>query len=272
VHTAIATANYMRMNEVTEAVLDRFTYKAIIPENTNTYSQLLIDKTYSVTMGNPEVFDKKIHFDQIAFLNSIIKNKNKDLQIDIPDTVYFMKNIIVNRFVGEMRKHEPKYFVSPRKLAKLSDFIRASALLHNRFEAQLEDVADMHLALCTLNSYVCVKTKDKSERDLYLDAYRQTMSHFNMTGGLQQIEFLLNVRNALSELRKNPANKEKLLLRKGLLDNIFGMFLKIFPNRSEPNKEELSPELLKKGVFELQPAVSEVGELRDGILKEFKDL
>jgi MoxR-like ATPase len=272
IHTAIATANYMRMNEVTEAVLDRFTYKAIIPENSNTYSQLLIDKTYSVTMGNPEFFDKKIHFDQIIYLNDIIKNKNKDLKIEIPDTVYFMKNIIVNRFVGEMKKYEPKFFISPRKLAKLSDFIRANALLSNRLEAQLEDIADMHLALCTLNRYVSVKTKDKSERDLYLDVYRQTMTHFNVTGGLQQIEFLLNVRNVLFEMRKNPANKESLLKRKGLLDNILGMILKIFPNRNERNKEELTPELLKKSVFELEPVVSEVSELKDGILKEFKDL
>jgi hypothetical protein len=259
------------MNEVTEAVLDRFTYKAIIPESTNTYSQLQIDKTYSVTMGNPEFFDKKIHFDQIIYLNDIIKNKNKDLRIEIPDTVYFMKNIIVNRFVGEMRKHDPKFFISPRKLAKMSDFIRANTLLNNRFEAQLEDIADMHLALCTLNSYVSVKTKDKSESELYLDTYRQTINHFNITGALQQIEFLLNARSVLFEIRKNPANKENLLQRKGLLENIFGMILKMFPNRNEQNKE-ITPELLRKSIFELEPAVSEVSELKDGILREFKDL
>jgi hypothetical protein len=53
VHTAVATANYMRMNEVTEAVLDRFTYKAIIPEDNNVYNQLLIDQTYSSSRGRP---------------------------------------------------------------------------------------------------------------------------------------------------------------------------------------------------------------------------
>ena len=271
VHTAIATANYMRMNEVTEAVLDRFTYKAIIPESSNTYYQLLIDKVYSDTMGNPEFSGKKIHFDQIIYLNGIIKNKNKDLRIEIPDTVYYMKNIIVNRFVGEMRKHDPKFFISPRKLAKLSDFIRANALLNNRLEVRLDDLADMHLALCTLNSYVSVKTKDKSERDLYLDVYRQTMTHFNVTGGIQQIEFLLNARSVLQDLRKNPANKENLFKQKGVLDNIFRLILKVFPNRNSQN-DELTPELLKKGILELEPAVSEVDELKDGILKEFKDL
>jgi len=72
VHTAIATANYMRMNEVTEAVLDRFTYKSIIPEDQNVYSQLLIDHTYAFTMGEPVYTDKKVYFDQVLYLNDII--------------------------------------------------------------------------------------------------------------------------------------------------------------------------------------------------------
>ena len=93
VHTAIATANYMRMNEVTEAVLDRFTYKSIIPENTNVYSQLLIDHTYSFSRGKPVEPEKKISFNQILYLSDIIKNKNRSIKIEIPDFIYFMKNV-----------------------------------------------------------------------------------------------------------------------------------------------------------------------------------
>jgi MoxR-like ATPase len=81
VHTAVATANYMRMNEVTEAVLDRFTYKAIIPEDNNVYNQLLIDQTYSSSRGRPVEPEKKIYFNQILFLHDIITNKHRDIKV-----------------------------------------------------------------------------------------------------------------------------------------------------------------------------------------------
>ena len=75
VHTAIATANYMRMNEVTEAVLDRFPFKSIIPEDHHVYSQLLIDHTYSFTKGEAVDTEKKIPFTQIIFLRYRQKRK-----------------------------------------------------------------------------------------------------------------------------------------------------------------------------------------------------
>jgi len=96
VHSAIATANYMRMNEVTEAVLDRFAYKSIIPEDNNVYRQLLIDHTYAFSKGKPVEPEKKIYFNQILYLSDIIRNNSKETVIEIPDFVYFMKNTIVN--------------------------------------------------------------------------------------------------------------------------------------------------------------------------------
>ncbi|HPS86690.1 MAG TPA: AAA family ATPase, partial [Spirochaetota bacterium] len=95
VHTTIATANYMRMNEVTEAVLDRFTYKSIIPEDNNVYNQLLIDQTYTISRGKPTEPDKKIFFNQILFLHDIITNKNRDIKVEVPEFIYFMKNVFV---------------------------------------------------------------------------------------------------------------------------------------------------------------------------------
>ena len=73
IHSAIATANYMRLNEVTEAVLDRFIYKAIIPEDDDMYNRLLIDQAYAARKGKPENPKDKIPFDQIMYLQNIIK-------------------------------------------------------------------------------------------------------------------------------------------------------------------------------------------------------
>ena len=271
VHTAVATANYMRLNEVTEAVLDRFTYKAIIPENSNSYTQFLIDRTYESTRGNPSYSEKKINFDQILYLTDVIKNRSKDLRIDFPDIIYFMKNVVVNRFVGEMRKHDQGYFISPRKTAKLSDFLRANALMNNRFEVLVEDLGEMYIPLCTANSYISVKAKDKSERDVFLDTFRQTMTHFSVSGAFNQAEFLLNVRRLFQEMKENPAGRDVILQQKGLIDGLVGILKRLFPGRTRAD-DSVSVESLKRSVMELNPAVAEIEELKQGILVDYRDI
>jgi len=272
IHTAIATANYMRMNEVTEAVLDRFTYKSIIPENYNLYNQLMIDHTYEQTAGIPQDNKGGVYFEQILFLTDIIKNKNKEIKIVTPDLIYFIKNILINKFVGEMRKNDSNFFISPRKQAKISDYLRASALSHNRFEVTLEDLQEMYLCLCTLNSFISVKSKDKSEKDIFNDLYQQTMIHLNASGAIPQIEFLLKIRNIFDELRANPEKKESILAKKGLGYFFKDLILKIFPHKQKSTKEdqeELTIDSLKKHLSELQPVVEEVRNLKDGLIQEY---
>lgn len=272
VHTTIATANYMRMNEVTEAILDRFTYKAIIPEDANVYHQLLIDHTYQFSGGVPVEPDRKVYFNHILQMHDIIRNRNRDVRVETPDFIYFMKNVLINKFVSEMRKSDYNYFLSPRKVAKIGDFLRASAIMHGRLTVTDEDLKEMYLALCTLNSFVSVKAKDKSEVDVYLDTYQQTMVHFNATNAISQIEFLLNVRRILQEIREDPDKRDAILARKGILQGLLNLFKKIFPSRRNAEDEALTVEALKKNVLDLNPAVEEVAELKAGILKDYADI
>ena len=272
VHTAIATANYMRMNEVTEAVLDRFTYKSIIPEDSNVYNQFLIDQTYTVSRGKPAEPEKRIFFNQILFLNEIITNKHREIKVEVPEFIYFMKNVLVTKFISEMRKTDQNFFISPRKQAKLSDFLRASSLVNNRFIANMDDVRDMYLALCTLNSYASIKNLDKSEKDLFHDVYQKTLNHFKATGALSQIEFLLNVRTVFEEIKNNPDKRESILKKSTLFDNIKNLLKLVFTGKRRDEEEEITLESLKKSVFEISSSVEEVNELKNGILREYREL
>jgi MoxR-like ATPase len=272
VHTAIATANYMRMNEVTEAVLDRFSFKSIIPEDPNTYTQLLIDHTYAFSRGKPIEPEKRISFTQILYVSDIIRNNNKNIRIEIPDFVYFMKNVIINKFMSEMRKSEYNFFISPRKQSKTADFLRASAILDGRYEVNMDDVKNMYLTLCTLNSYISVKAKDKSEKDVFLDIYQQTMIHFNTTGAIQQAEFLLSMRKIFQEIRENPEKLEILREAKGILQSLRNLFKKIFPSRTKVEDENITIETLKNSIAEINPVVEEVRELKEGILKDYQNI
>ncbi|MFH0974884.1 MAG: AAA family ATPase [Spirochaetota bacterium] len=271
IHTAIATANYMRLNEVTEAILDRFLYKAIIPEDDDMYNRLLIDQAYSIRKGKPEEPMRKIPFDQIVFLHNVIKNNNKKIQINFPDSVKFLKNVIINKFISEIRKSEPEFFISPRKQAKIADFLRATAILDNRYEITMQDLRNMYIGLVTLNRYVSVKQKDRLFTDIFIDTYEQTMSHFKATNAFQQIDFLLNIKNIFQVLRDNPEKKETLHEEKGLLQSLKNILVKIFPLKTK-EEDVLTIESLRKNIVELNPSVEEVRELKQGILRDYKDI
>ncbi|MBN2403842.1 MAG: AAA family ATPase [Spirochaetes bacterium] len=272
IHTAIATANYLRLNEVTEAVLDRFLYKAIIPEDDDMYNSLLIDQAYAVRKGKPEEPLRKLPFEQILYLQNIIKNSNKKIQVVFPDSVKFMKNVVINKFASEVRKSEPEFFISPRKQAKMSDFLRASAILDNRYEVSLQDLRKMYFGLVTLNRFISVKQKDKQYKDVFIDAYEQTMSHFKATNAFQQIDFLLNIKNIFHVLRNDPSKKDKLHEEKGLIQGVRSLLMKLFPLKTRDDDNAMTIDSLKKSIIDINPAVEEVRELKQGILRDYKDI
>jgi hypothetical protein len=119
---------------------------------------------------------------------------------------------------------------------------------------------------------VSVKTKDKSEKDVYLDAYQQTMVHFNSSGAIQQIELLLNIRRIFQDIRENPEKKERLLESTSILDGLLGLIKKIFPSKNRDEDEKITTEKLRNTITELNPVVEEVRELKEGILRDFKDI
>jgi MoxR-like ATPase len=272
IHTAVATANYLRLNEVTEAVLDRFIYKAIIPEDDDMYNRLLIDQSYSVRKGKPEEPLNRIPFEQIVYLHNIIVNNNKKIQIVYPDQIKFMKNVIISKFVSEVRRTEPEFFISPRKQAKISDFLRASALLDNRFEVTNQDLKNMYICLVTLNRSIQVKQKDKLFKEIFLDIYQQTMNHFTATNSFQQIDFLLNSKNIFQMLRDDPQKKEKMHDEKGLLQNMKNILAKLFFAKPKDDEQTITIDSLKQNIMELNPSVEEVRELKQGILRDYKDV
>ncbi len=272
IHTTIATANYMRLNEVTEAVLDRFIYKAIIPEDDDMYHRLLIDQAYTVRKGKPEEPANRIPFEQIVYLHKIITNNNKKIQIIFPDSIKFMKNVIISKFISEIRKSEPDFFISPRKQAKIADFLRASALLNNRYEVTMQDLKNMYICLVTLNRYISIKQKDKLFKDIFIDIYEQTMSHFSATNSFHQIDFLLSVRNVFQMLRDDPSKKERMHEEKGLLQGMRNILIKLFAIKSKDEEKTVTIESLKNNIVELNPAVEEIRELKQGILRDYKDI
>ncbi len=271
VHTAVATANYMRLNEVTEAVLDRFIFKSIIPEREDLYSRLLIDHTYAMGGGLAPVPERPIPFEQLLPIHAIIRNRNLHAVVDVPDHVYYMKNAVLGRYAGAMKLKDRDFFISPRRAARLSDILRASALMDGRPHAGTGDIRALHLGACTLNYHPSGSGTGPTEKEIFLDAFSRTMTHFDATGALEQVRLLLDIRRVMKEMASGTFKRDPGKRESGLLNGIRELLRKFIKSKRSDD-EEITPQTLRRDLMEITPAIEEVRDLRDGILKEFSGL
>ena len=202
VHCAIATANYLRLNEVTEAVLDRFIFKSIIPGHTGLYRRLLIDHTYEELRGIPPEPRERIPLERLLAASSLVQSGRGPEGIHVPPLVYFMKNAVLDRYARRMMKLVPDFAVSPRRGAKLSGILRAAALRSGRDAAELQDIREIHYGICTLGSRHPGSSGEKSEKEIFMESFDEMMLHMNGTGAMEQVRFLLDVRELLAEMKK----------------------------------------------------------------------
>jgi len=136
-HTAIVTSNYKRENEITEAVLDRFIFKADVSPIKSTKARkamLLTDNVIPKTA---------IDFDLLKRAAGIIDSGKIEIPQKISDTYEMLHK--------EFKKNTKKY-VSDRTLKKAIKVIRASAYMNNRDKATVHDLKEVRYVFCTLNN------------------------------------------------------------------------------------------------------------------------
>jgi len=147
--TVIAAANYIRVTEILEAVLDRFLYKSYIPENKDLYFQYSIDSVYQKNFGAIQIPEKRISLSDFNVVKELIKSR----AIEIPGYILLLKNHILRQYIEETREQVPdkrNYTISDRTTAKSQDLLRASAILDGRPQANETDLENLHYMICTL--------------------------------------------------------------------------------------------------------------------------
>src|SRR5206468_362168 len=66
IHTVVAATNYLRISEITEALLDRFLFKALIHPDKDSYFQYKISQQYLKNLGNAIEPPQKIEYSDLA--------------------------------------------------------------------------------------------------------------------------------------------------------------------------------------------------------------
>ncbi len=212
IHTVISATNYLRISEITEALLDRFLFKALITPDKDPFVQYQISEQYLKASGNTLKPEKKISYEWLKYSSCIVKGEVEDNIISMsPEMVYFTNLVIRhyevqrNRMMQE-RPHEERarhkdFYISPRTQAKALDLVRGLAFLKGRQAVERGDVCRLHYLLCTSGI--------PSEKALFQKSY-ETLNHlYGASGGFEQLAQMLMLEEVLRRFKNDPSLLKK---------------------------------------------------------------
>ncbi len=266
-HSCMAASNYLRLNEVTEAVVDRFAYRAVIASETDTFTQFRIDRSFLRRSGEHGGPAQPISREEIDYLSHIVCGQGGGMEIEISDEVLYLKNIVLRYFIDRMKKAKGSYYISPRRQAGVINHLRALALLEGRTRVLESDLPRMSLMLCMVGA-------DDDEVDVFHKTADETLRYMHSDENFRkQLVLLTTILNVIEILRANPKRAESFDLK----------VLGILPPQKKWT-EELGDKLGRKDHFEttlenlravladLKPANLYIQELAEGCHKQLKDL
>lgn len=264
-HSVIAATNYLRVNEVTEAVLDRFLYKAVILPDKNPFDQYKIARNYLVHSGNIASAPISISYAALKELTDIVCGGHPSVSVAVPADVAYFQNLVIryyeysrNRSSGEpgARAQSSEYYISPRTQAKSLDLLRAVAVMKGRKEAKAEDVQELQYMFTTLGV--------AEEKKLWTKAYQTVYNTLAVSNGFDQLRVLLSLAELIEQIRSNPAMLQQPLndyehspVKKSLL-----MWIKDILSKQDSTAER-NLEVLKIFLSEFVPVCDEIRELKN---------
>jgi|SaaInlStandDraft_1057018.scaffolds.fasta_scaffold07717_2 MoxR-like ATPase len=207
-HTAIATSNYMRMSETTEALLDRFLYKSFINPAKDMYTLLRIDQVYNRNAGQIQKPDpgRLIDLRELTAIKRIIRNQDEHRSIHCPIEIQYLKNMVVSSYESEMKKYRSGYYISPRTISKGNDCLKANAMLAGRKTVIEEDVEKLYYLFCTMNEPLDEGRTLLSQK-LFKKVFRSRLQYFHSFQ--DELRPLLYTFEFLQEAHRNPGLLDK---------------------------------------------------------------
>lgn len=261
-HTAIATANFMRVNDITEAVLDRFPFKAYLTPDTDPYNLLRIDGAFRRNAGRVAKpgQGEKVPFNYVQKLADIVEGKDPSYPIEVPSHVLFLKNLIalsyqekVNEQRGKANPARSPLYISPRTLAKAREVLNASVLLNGRSAASIDDLDALRYIFCEIGN-------PNGEEALFDQALGEVkgMSKKDITivDAVMEASELLEV--ILDKVRRGEQ------VDKGLIDRIKKRF-------KVQSMRELTVGTVKSPIEKLSPTNPVVQRLKESFLKRVNE-
>lgn len=261
-HTGIAAANYLRATEVTEAVLDRFLFRAYVGPDYSPLALLAMDQAFARHYGRfSGPAPRRVPLAGLAYLADIARGLVPEFRIRAAPHVLFLKNAVLNRYrellqeAGEAEARRSIY-ISPRTYAKSRIVLNAAALLRGRSEVRPEDLAQLKYVVTTIGG-----------RPEQAQCFEKALS-----------ETLLRIRGADCEHIDNLAAAyelaEQIMARRrnGHAVAPSGFLQRLLRFLGLASEGELTFDHLRRYVDGLKPHDERVQALRHGVLRRIQEL
>jgi len=206
VHTVIAATNYLRVSEVTEAVLDRFIFKSLFVPSKTPAVQYKIARTYLEHGGRPSAPVEKIPYEILCRISMVITGRDPNFSMGVPSEVIFTANSVLrhyemqrNRLLKERPHDHPQmkdFYISPRTMAKSIDMLRAAAFLHGRSDCAVDDVRKLWYMHTTVGL--------QDQKELFLKSCDTIINQLSAARAFEQIRKMLDFQDLLDHLRLHP--------------------------------------------------------------------
>jgi len=210
IHTVVAAANYARITQVTEALLDRFLYKAVIEPDRDPFFMYRISQQFVLHRGKTAVPDARISLTMLKRLSSIVRGEAEDVVVSVPMPTLFFANLVLRHYESLYRQYNRQrgaaagqvdFYISPRTQAKALDALRAIAIMNGRLEVLPEDVGKLHIMVTTAGL--------RDEYDLFKKAYGSLRKHYDASHAFEQLARLLELQDVLDRVTDDPALLEQ---------------------------------------------------------------
>jgi hypothetical protein len=279
IHTVVAATNYLRISEITEALLDRFLFKALIIPDKDPVAQYKIGQQYLMHSGGVAKPAKKISYEELNYATSVIKGLVPEQMIQFPpDMLYFMNLVIRhyevqrNRLMKERPDAEMRgvdfgrakdYYISPRTQAKAIDLVRSIAFLHGRDHVVRADIDRLHFLLCTAGI--------AEQKALFKKSFETLNQLYAASSGFEQLASLLQLEELLTKYKKDPSLMDKPLVEFTGVKAKRGFFDWAKETIGVTDKSMAHKRRLAEGFLEsIHPATDDLKQLKATLEKEVK--
>jgi len=266
IHTVVAATNYLRVTEITEALLDRFTYQSVVFPDKDPYDQYRIARQYMQHGGEAVDPPRRISYQTLREVTRICNGTSATHTIDVPDELLYYANLVVryyeelrNRALASSRNGAPgqrDYYISPRRQVKAFDLLRAIAFMHGRTTVTTADVDKLYVLFTTVGI--------EEERVIWSKATTALGHQFGASNALEQLRTLLDFKALIDRVKSDPellhapiTSVEHVPLKRTLREwarDVLG----IGDIKADHNRRLMS-EYLER----FQPATDEIRELRN---------
>ena len=204
IHTVIGAANYIRVTEITEALLDRFLYKAVIDPDRDPFFMYRISQQFVQHRGQIAQPAARIPFGTLKRLSDVVRGHDSRVTVNVSHELLFFANLVLRHYegllrrtreqaAGRQREGKPDFYISPRTQAKALDALRAVALMNRRTEVTLDDVGKLSILICTAGV--------REEYEVFQKCYDSLKNHYSASNAFEQLATLLGLQDVLDRVR-----------------------------------------------------------------------